>query len=447
MIGIDDSSPRHPLPRLLHHNPHAMKVLHLSSSDLGGGAARGAYWLHQALQSRADTDSAMLVQSKVSDDPEVTEYRPALASRLARKTEQLVRDRLRPSRYFSPAALRLPIHHQINALQPDVVNLHWVGDGFLSPESLTGIRAPLVWTLRDQWPMTGGCHYAQDCGRFEAECGNCPALNSRHPDDYSRRLHRRKSRAWDGHPMTLVALSHWLADQARRSSLLGGRRTVVIPNALDTTVFQPSDQGTAHLRARLGLPADRRLILFGAMDPLNDRRKGFGELRRSAELLAQRPDATSLELVVFGPLHGQTPPTMPLRTHFLGPVDDDRALASLYAGADLTVMPSLEEAFGKVAMESMACGTPVVCFDGSGPADIVDHRVNGYLARLGDAADLAAGIAFLLDHPQPRALMGAALDKVAAHYTYERQAQMYSDLYARVLEEAKWLELRPRASS
>lgn len=410
-----------------------MKVLHLSSSDLGGGAARGAYWLHRALEPHVD--SAMLVQRKVSDDPKVTEYRPALASRVARRAERMVRGRLRPQSYFSPAALRLPVHQQINALRPDVVNLHWVNDGFLSPESIAGIQAPVVWTLRDQWAMTGGCHYAQDCVRFEAECGHCPALASHRPDDYSRALHRRKARAWNRRPLTLVALSHWLADQARRSSLLAGRRTVVIPNALDTSVFKPGDPTAA--RARMGIPANRRLILFGAMNPLSDARKGFDELRRSAEVLARRPDAHTLELVVFGPLHGQAPPPMPLNTHFLGSVDDDRVLAALYAGAELTVMPSLEEAFGKVAMESMACGTPVVCFDGSGPADIVDHRVNGYLARHGDAADLAAGIAFLLDHPQPGALAGAALDKVQAHYTYERQAEAYMQVYAQVMAEAQ----------
>ncbi len=419
---------------------HKMKVLHLSTSDGGGGAARGAFWLHRALDT--ELDSAMLVQRKVSDDPKVTEYRPALASALARRAERKMRERLRPAQYFSPAALNLPIHRQVNALRPDVVNLHWVGEGFLSPESLAGIRAPVVWTLRDQWPMTGGCHYSQDCTRFEGECGHCPALSSRRPDDYSRHLHRRKSQAWNRRPLTLVALSHWLADQARRSSLFAGRRTVVIPNALDTAVFRPLGREAARAApgplANLGLTADQRVILFGAMYPLTETRKGFRQLCRAAEILALRPDAHQLSLVVFGSLQGRTPPPMPLKTHFLGALDDDHALASLYAGADLTVMPSLEEAFGKVAMESMACGTPVVCFDDSGPADIVDHRLNGYLARYDDVADLAAGIAFLLDHPQPRALAQASLDKVMAQYTFSRQARMYSDLYAQVLEETRW---------
>ncbi|GGL94882.1 glycosyl transferase [Deinococcus aerolatus] len=425
-----------------------MKVLHLSTSDGGGGAARGAFWLHRAL--RTHLDSAMLVQSRVGDDPHVTEYRPARASALARRAERVMRERLRPARYFSPAALNLPLHRQINTLRPDVVNLHWINDGFLSPESLAGIRAPVVWTLRDQWPMTGGCHYAQDCTRFEAECGHCPALASRRPDDYSRWLHRRKSRAWNPRSLTLVALSHWLADEARRSSLFAGRRTVVIPNALDTALFKPQDRGVARTApgplADLGLTAGQRLILFGAVSPLTETRKGFEHLRRAAEILARRPDAHDLQLVVFGSLQGQTPPPMPLKTHFLGSLEDDRDLATLYAGADLTVMPSLEEAFGKVAMESLACGTPVVCFDSSGPADIVDHRVNGYLARHGDVTDLAAGIAFLLDHPHPGALAEAALDKVMGYYTFERQARMYSDLYAQVLEEDRWAGLTPASS-
>lgn len=421
-----------------------MKVLHVSTSDSDGGAARGAFWLHRALG--AQLDSAMLVQRRVGDDPRVTEFRPAQASAAARRAERMVRERLRPTRYYSPAVLNLPVHRQINALRPDVVNLHWINEGFLSPESLAGIQAPVVWTLRDQWPMTGGCHYAQACTRFEAECGHCPALDSRRPDDHSRRLHRRKSRAWNPRSLTLVALSHWLAEEARRSSLFAGRRTVVIPNALDTTVFRPQDRGparTAGPLARLGLTAGRRLILFGAVHPLSETRKGFGHLRRAAETLARRPDAQELELVVFGSVQGQTPPPMPLKTHFLGSVEDDRTLAALYAGADLTVMPSLEEAFGKVAMESLACGTPVVCFDSSGPADIIDHRVNGYLARHGDVEDLAAGIAFLLDHPQPAALAKAALDKVMGHYTFERQAQQYAQLYAQVLEEDRWAGLSP----
>ncbi|WP_034389019.1 glycosyltransferase [Deinococcus sp. YIM 77859] len=411
-----------------------MKVLHLSSSDVDGGAARGAYWLHHALRTRVH--STILVQRKSSRDPQVLEYRPRWVSALARRSERELRAwHPRLDRYFSAAALPWPVHRRINALQPDVVNLHWINDGFLSPESIAGIRAPVVWTLRDLWPMTGGCHYAGSCRGFEANCGHCPALGSDHPNDLSRVLHRRKARAWQNRAFTLVALSRWLAEQARRSSLFAEREIVVIPNALDISVFRPVPQAEA--RAALGWAPDRRLILFGATHPLSDQRKGFEALRQATFLLARRADAAQLEVVVFGSLYGKTPPDMGLNTHFVGALDDDRRLAQLYAGADVTVMPSLEEAFGKVAMESLACGTPVVCFRDSGPADIVDHGLNGYQARYGDVHDLARGIAFLLDHPHPQALAEAALRKVMTEYTYERQAQAYLNLYEHVLAQAR----------
>lgn len=407
-----------------------MKVLHLSTDDSGGGAARGAYWLHRALR-EAGADSHMLVQRKHTDDPTVSAYEPEWQNRLARRAETLPLKlyRRREPVIFSPATLTLPVQRAVNALTPDIVNLHWVNGGFLSPESLAGIRAPIVWTLRDLWPMTGGCHYAGACDKFTAACGACPALGSPSPHDLSAWLHARKRRAWRGVPITLVALSHWLAGEARRSSLFSDSEIAVIPNALDVRVFRPSARAAA--RAALGLPPDKRLVLFGAMYPLGEPRKGFAAFQRAARLLAANGQAGTTEAVVFGDLGGARP-DLGLRAHYLGALTEDATLALAYAAADVTVMPSLEEAFGKIAMESLACGTPVVCFDGGGPADIVDHLENGYLARSGDAADLAAGVETLLNGSAP-ALARAAVAKVRAEYTFERQAQHYTRLYGRVL--------------
>ncbi len=407
-----------------------MKIVHLSSGDLDGGAARGAYWLHRALR-ESGMDSRMLVQNKLSDDPSVLAYGTAWQNRLARRADKLPLRlyKRRQDVIFSPATLVRPVQRAVNALAPDIVNLHWVNDGFVSPESVAGIRAPIVWTLRDLWPMTGGCHYAGSCTKFTAGCGACPVLGSDSPRDLSAWLHARKRRSWRATPITVVALSRWLAEQAGRSSLFAQSDIVVIPNALDVRVFRPSPREAA--RAALGLPQDKRLVLFGAMYPLSEPRKGFAAFARATELLATREQAHSTEAVVFGNLRGAQP-ELGLKAHYLGALSEDAALALAYAAADVTVMPSLEEAFGKVAMESLACGTPVVCFEGGGPADIVDHFQNGYLARHGDAADLAAGIEAMLDADAP-ALARAALDKVHSQYTFEHQAGQYAQLYERVL--------------
>lgn len=408
-----------------------MKVLHLNTSDGGGGAARGAYWLHQALARRVE--SSMLVQRKSTQDASVLEYGSSLMRRAAGRAERLPLLAYPAAHLFSTATLPRMVHRRVNALRPDVVNLHWINEGFVTPENIQRIQAPVVWTLRDLWPMTGGCHYTRGCDHFTGQCGRCPQLGSSREGDLSRLLWRRKRRAWRRN-LTFVALSPWIAREAQRSALLGGHRVVVIPNALDEQRFRPMAREQA--RSELGLPQGHRYILFSAMNPLEDQRKGFPELQQAMELLARRPDAGQLQVLVCGPVYGETP-TLPLPTQFLGLIDDDERMRLLYAAADVTAMPSLEEAFGKVAMESLACGTPVVCLSGTGTADVVRHLDHGYHARPHDIADLAAGLAFVLDHPAPEQLARQSRAHVLANYTFDRQAEMYLSLYQEILGEAR----------
>lgn len=408
-----------------------MNVLHLNTSDGGGGAARGAYWLHQALAQRVD--SRMLVQRKLSQDDSVLEYGSSLMRRVARRAEQVPLAVYPAAHIFSTATLPRLVHRRVNALRPDIVNIHWINEGFMTPENIQRIRAPVVWTLRDLWPMTGGCHYTRGCERFTGRCGRCPQLTSTRERDLSRVLWHRKRRAWQRN-LTFVALSPWIAREAQRSTLLAGHQVVVIPNALDEQRFRPVAREQA--RALLDLPQQGRYILFSAMNPLEDHRKGFPQLQEAMHLLARRPDAAQLQVLVCGPVYGELP-ALPLPTRFLGLIDDDERMRLLYAAADVTAMPSLEEAFGKVAMESLACGTPVVCLSGTGTADVVQHLDHGYHARPHDIADLAAGLSFVLDHPAPERLAHQGRAHVLENFTFGRQAEMYLSLYREILEKAR----------
>ena len=373
----------------------------------------------------------MLVQDKVTTDDQVIHYGTTLMARVARRAERLpLRSYPQAQGLFSTATLPRLVHRRVNALRPDVVNLHWINEGFVTPENVRRIAAPVVWTLRDVWPMTGGCHYTRSCERFTASCGRCPALGSDRENDLSRRLWHRKERAFKGLNLTFVALSEWIAREARRSTLLREHETLVIPNALDVERFKP--QSRVEARVALGLDPERRSILFSAMNPLEDHRKGFPQLREALEILARRPDADRLELLVGGPVYGDLP-EMPIPTRFLGMINDDRTMGQLYAASEVTAMPSLEEAFGKVAMESMACGTPVVCLRGTGTAEIVTHLEHGYQAVPLDIADLAAGLEYVLDSPDPERLATQSRAHVMKTYTFDQQAQAYLDLYQRLL--------------
>jgi glycosyltransferase involved in cell wall biosynthesis len=136
---------------------------------------------------------------------------------------------------------------------------------------------------------------------------------------------------------------------------------------------------------------------------------------------------------VFGDLAPDNAGELAIPARFLGHIDDDRRLAELYAAADVMVAPSLQEAFGKTVIEAMACGTPVVAFDGTGPADIIAHRKTGYLAKAFDARDLANGIAWCLAAPDHTEDLGrAARTRAESRFDISLIADRYADLYRRM---------------
>jgi glycosyltransferase involved in cell wall biosynthesis len=400
-----------------------MRILLLSDSDIQGGAALGAYRLHQGLRA-IGVHSQMLVRDRRTSDATVL-AQGTLCGRLRPHLDQL------PLQYypqraglFSPQWMPDGLASRVAQFQPDVVSINWVANGFVSIETLGLLsRQPLVLTLRDMWALTGGCHYSGDCERYTQSCGQCPQLGSDRDRDLSRWVWQRKARAWRGLALTLVAPSRWMADRVAQSPLLRHCRVEVIPNSLDAQVYQPLPQSLA--RQQLGLPQSRPLVLFGAIDATTDRRKGYHLLVPAMQQLAQKwPD---VELVVFG----ATAPiaTLGIPTHNLGRLET-AALAQAYAAADVMVVPSLQESFGKTAAEALACGTPVVAFRGTGLVDIVDHQQTGYLAAPFDVADLAAGMAWVLaDADRHAQLRQAARTQALQRFALEHQAVQYRDLF------------------
>ncbi|MBE0530841.1 MAG: glycosyltransferase family 4 protein [Rhodospirillales bacterium] len=416
-----------------------MRILHISTSDTRGGAARGSYGLHQAL-CEAGVDSLMLVGRKYSDDERVVPLAGATA-----RVHEWVRDSLdqlplngyrkTDASFWTVGWVPRGLSRAIEALRPDIVHLHWIGGGFMPIGALRSIPVPVVWTLRDMWAFTGGCHYTAGCTGYRTSCGHCPQLGSTHENDLSRVVWRNKSKAWAGLDLWLVPISDWLAKCAGQSSLFADVPTRVIPNGVDSRRFRPVPPAEA--RAAWGLAPDKRYILFGAVGALSDERKGFGHLVEAANVLAASHSTAPAELLVFGDIAPDVSPQLGLKTHFLGHIDDDAQLARLYAGADVMVAPSLQEAFGKTLIESMSCGTPVVAFASGGPLDIVAHRENGYLAHPFVATDLANGVAWCLDSPGRTEELGRrARRRVKERFDMGIVVQHYSDLYESILARA-----------
>lgn len=376
----------------------------------------------------------MFVQDRGSDDPDVLGPR-SRPKRVWAKTRPVVDSailRAYPNRepvIFSPAWLPGRGITAAQRLDADVIHLHWINAGFLSIEAVGGLGRPTVWTLHDMWAMTGGCHYAENCRAFEASCGQCPRLHSSRDLDLSRFVVRRKARSWSESEMTIVTPSHWLAREARSSSVLGSFPIEVIPNGVDTNVYKPIDRTIA--RRVLGIESDRPIVLFGAVRT-HDRWKGARLLQQAlAEVLDQvGPDA--IELVTFG-AGGVNPDSWPFPIHHLGTLNDDVALALAYSSADVAVVPSTQEAFGNVALEAMSCGVPCVVFAVGGLVDIVQHGRTGYVAEPFVISDLAAGILWALDGRRD-SLGDEGRRRAVSNFDERTMASRYLDIYRRVID-------------
>lgn len=417
-----------------------MKVLHLSTSDINGGAARAAFRLHRGLL-ESGVHSRMLVQNKYGNDSFVTgsgSQLGRLVALLKYAVDSMPAILSRGSRgaTFSSAILPDRLARNAARIAPDLIHLHWIAGGFIRIETLSHLNMPLVWTLHDMWPFTGGCHYGGECNRYTGSCGCCPELRSTVENDLSRRIWQRKAKAWQRVPMVIITPSHWMAECARASSLFAEADIRVIPNGINTTLFQPVDRSSA--RKKLGLPQDRLLILFGAMSPAGEHRKGFQYLQSALRELAANGWGERAELLVYGAKPPEKTPDFGMKARYMGQVSDDGVLRLINSAADVFVAPSIQDNLPNTVMEAMACGTPVVAFRIGGMPDMIDHGETGWLASPFDHKDLARGIIHVLENVGSDNKMGMrAREKTVGCFSEMITAQRHLDLYRELLNRSK----------
>jgi glycosyltransferase involved in cell wall biosynthesis len=416
-----------------------MKLVHFNTFDEGGGAAKASRALHRAMLD-LDVDATLIVHRKSSDDPSVIGKSP---SRFALFGKRLLPWLLsafhfilyRPFEVWSFGILgNRAITRDPRVEAADIISLSWVA-WFLDVEAIGELlnkNRPVVWTCYDMWAFTGGCHYAGECDNYTGNCGNCPQLGSGRERDISRWLWEKKNKCWDLSRLTVVCPSEWLADSVRNSGLLGGIRVEVIPTGIDESVFKPIPRDTA--REQMGLPGDKKLVLFIASRGFANERKGGGLLEQSLHILHRSAQVDLPDIVILG--HRQSDSTVhDVFTVHSREFNDDSSLANLYAACDVSVIPSKADNLPLTVLQSMACGTPCVAFDVGGMGSAIDHLNSGYLAQAFDTEDFAAGISYLLaDDSRREAFSAACVAKIDAGFTSRQEARRHLNLYRELLQ-------------
>jgi glycosyltransferase involved in cell wall biosynthesis len=414
-----------------------MNILLISASDINGGAARAAYRLHKGLLN-IGVSSNMLVQEKYSDDkkvlaPEVSLFQGIAKARATLDPLPLKFYQQRSKTPFSLQWLPDTIYSNVSKLSPDIINLHWIGRGFVQIETITRLNKPLVWTLHDMWAFTGGCHYSGECSNYTASCGACPQLNSTQKRDLSHWILQRKAKAWKNLNLIIVSPSNWLAECAKSSFLFKDLQIEVIPNGINTEKYRPINKYTA--REILNLPQDKQIILFGSLRATSDLRKGFQFLQPALQNLSKSVGKDKLELLIFGASQPENEINFGFKANYLGSFNDDLSLALVYSAADVFILPSTQENLANTVMEAIACGTPCVAFKIGGTPDMIEHQKNGYLVQPYNIEDLAKGIAWVLENPERHSkLTYYAREKAEREFSLEVHARQYSKIYKQIID-------------
>lgn len=374
-----------------------MKVLIISTSECTGGGAIAAMRLKDALNA-AGTEATMLVRDAQGDGPTVRRTGTVVPKALER-LDILLRCRLDTGRMWlaDTGAMGIDVTRTAEYREADVVHLHWINQGMLSLGTIERIVRDgkrVVWTLHDEWPYLGVCHYRGDCQ--QPECRRCPLMGGTLP----HRLYLRKREIYRSGRISFVGCSRWITEEARKA--LPGAEVTHINNCVPGSVFRPMAQDEA--RRLTGLPQGRPIALF-CSQKLDDPRKGMAYLD---EALRALPDVHTVRLGKGGRY-----------------VSDPAEMAALYAAADVFVSPGLQDNLPNTIAEAMSCGTPCVGFAAGGVPEMIAHRRTGYVARRADAADLAEGIRYILSHD----MRAAAREYAAGAYDEARTAQEYIRLY------------------
>ncbi|WP_353432644.1 glycosyltransferase [Polynucleobacter sp. MWH-UH23A] len=413
-----------------------MKILHISPDEYGGGAAKAAYRIHQALKA-SHLDSHMLVLKTASADKSIHIVPRSFARKIRQKAYKLfnkVQKKIRPVFHSDNPSLHSEgvencgLVNLINNHDADVVNLHWI-NGMLSIKDIGNIKKPIFWTLHDMWPFCGAEHYTPDSHDARFKVGYLASNRPIHESgpDINRIAWEQKFKTWKI-PMNIISPSNWMKNCVQESALMRQWPATQILNPIDTDYWKPL--GKTICRASLNLPQNKKLIAFGAMGGGQNYYKGFELLVTALQLLANKID--DLELLVFGENRPNPPPLLGFPIHYMGHLSDDQ-LRLVYNAADALLIPSRMDNLPNTGVEAMACGVPIVAFNTGGLSDIVSHNETGWLAEAFSPNDLASGIAWVLNPAQHQMLSKNARERALHYFSYAKIAKQYLDVYKKVL--------------
>jgi glycosyltransferase involved in cell wall biosynthesis len=424
-----------------------MKVLLVNTYDRGG-ASNSCIRLHQGLLEQG-IDSKLLLLHKTKDieksylfknNPEtisrsMSYYFKRMQQKIVKKlnlfflkpklSEEQVffKNRAAGLELFSFPQSTYDITNSPLYQEADIVNLHWVA-GFLDYESFfKKNKKPVIWTLHDMHPFTGGEHYVE----IQYSINDIGLPKVRVYSDIEKMISKKNlnlkmASLRDVKSIIIVSPSQWLKNKSQNSSLFKEFSTHLIPYGLDHKVFKRRDKRFS--RDFFNIPLNKKVILFVA-DNIGNSRKGFEYLKKACEGL-ERNDVILCSIGFSKPNINSS-----IQTLHLGEIKDDRIMSLVYSLSDVFVIPSLMDNLPNTVLESLLCGTPVIGFPVGGILDMIQNNLNGIVTKDISVASLEKSLNLFLEvgvESSSEEISKNSLEKYALNIQAEKYIKLFNEI-------------------
>lgn len=259
----------------------------------------------------------------------------------------------------------------IKAYDIDLIHLHWGGMGFMPLKSFHRITVPLAITAHDYYYFTGGCHVPMDCPHYLLKCDNCPLTKRHWAKWYIRNKLKKNIELLKSFDLRIITPSIYTKDKIK--SIHRELNVEVVSNTIGNIYYSNKDTIDIYIN---NINDDKvyTIITVGVCQS-NRNNKGLDVLIETLVSLHHSKIRTKLISI------GEYIPIVDTEEYIHLSFVSSLKLIELYSIADLCIVPSRYETFSQVTLESIVCGTPVVAFDLTGPKDIINDNVSGFLVK------------------------------------------------------------------
>lgn len=397
-------------------------VLHINTSDSGGGAAKITHDLF-SIQQKKGLNARMLVASKKRNDQAIFEIKKSTSRK--QHFLEFAQKKMQWQDFFHESSFEI-LNFEIFR-ESDIIHLHNLHINYFSLLAIPSFSEskPIVWSLHDMHSITGHCAHSFNCEKWENGCGNCPQLDS-YPAlsiDTTDWIWKTKQKIYEKSNLNIVVLSDWLRKKVEKS-ILSNQKITTIYNGIDTTTYKQSDK--KEVRKKLGIPLDSTVVLFSADMGINNPYKG-------GEFVKNIMDTNVDQDILFINIGSGKTVEKRQNNWNIPYVTDPHEMALYYSSSDLYLYPTLADNCPLVVLEAMACGLPILTFDTGGVPELVLHMETGYVASYQSKEDLQKGFSLLIENKELRNSMGnIAMNRVHEKFTIEIMNENYLKLYTEI---------------